>query len=123
MLHYTSLLCMTFVSLVCANECVHVHDKRNFPQAKLDSEINVLFLLNKHGDLYFLLCDNSVHIILLNFKKKIKAFLSHGKNGIGESFQKTMLWNANYDHENNDYMNALCLARCFKWYDFSTNFI
>ena len=26
---------------------------RNFPQGKPDSEINVLFLLNEHGDLYF----------------------------------------------------------------------
>ena len=28
-------------------------NERNFPQAKLDSEINVRFLLNEHGDLYF----------------------------------------------------------------------
>ena len=37
--------------------------------AKLDSEINVRFLLNEHGDLYFLLHDNSVHIVLLNLKE------------------------------------------------------
>ena len=45
-----------------------VHNKRNFPQAKLDSAITVRFLLNEHGDLYFLLHNNSVHIILLYLK-------------------------------------------------------
>ena len=35
-----------------ANERVHVQNKRNFPQAKLYSEINIPFL-KKHGDLYF----------------------------------------------------------------------
>ena len=34
-------------SLARANERVHVHNERNFPQAKLDSEINVPFLLNE----------------------------------------------------------------------------
>ena len=58
-----------FASLVCANERVHVHNERNFPQPKLDSEINVRFLLNEYGDLYFLLHDNSVHIVLLNLKE------------------------------------------------------
>ena len=49
---------------------MHVHNERNFPQAKHDSEINVRFLLNEHGDLYFLLHNNSVHIIFLNLKEK-----------------------------------------------------
>ena len=44
-------------------------DERSFPQAKLDSKINVRFLLNEHGDLYFLLYNNSVHIVLLNQKE------------------------------------------------------
>ena len=48
---------------------VHVHNERNSPQAKLDSEMNVRFLLNEHGDLYFLSYNNSVHIILLNLKE------------------------------------------------------
>ena len=50
----------------------------NFPQAKLDSEINARFLLNEHGDLYFLLHNNSVHIVLLNLKENQKK-LSEGK--------------------------------------------
>ena len=63
---------------------MHVHNERNFPQAKLDSEINARFLLNEHGDPYFLLHNNSVHIVLLNFKRKLKKILSEGKKDIGE---------------------------------------
>ena len=37
-----------------ANEYVHVHNVRDFPQAMLDSEITAGFLLNGHGDLYLL---------------------------------------------------------------------
>ena len=59
------------------NERVHVHNERNFPRAKLDSEINVPFL--EHGGLYFLSHNKSVHIILFNLKLK---------KGIGESVQK-----------------------------------
>ena len=44
---------------------MNVHNERNFPQAKLDSEINVRFLLNEHGDLYFLLHHNSVHRVMI----------------------------------------------------------
>ena len=65
------------MQLARVNEHVHVHNKTNFPQAKLDSEINVCFLLNKHGDLYFLLLNNSVHVVLFNLK--IFKKLSEGK--------------------------------------------
>ena len=58
---------------------MHVHNKRNFPQAKLDSEINVRFLLNEHGDLYFLLHNNSVHIVFLNLKENLKNFVGRKK--------------------------------------------
>ena len=47
------------------------------------------FLLNEHGDLYFLLHKNIVHIILLNIEKKIKN-LSEGKKDIAESVRKTV---------------------------------
>ena len=56
-------------SLARTNERVYLHNERNFPQPKLDSEINVRFLLNEQDDLYFLLHNNSVHIILLNLKE------------------------------------------------------
>ena len=61
---------------------MHVHNERNFPQAKLDSEINDRFLFNEHGDLYCLLHNNSVHIVLLNLKENEKV-LSEGKKDIG----------------------------------------
>ena len=31
----------------------HVENERNFPQAKLHSQINVPFILSEHGELYF----------------------------------------------------------------------
>ena len=50
-------------------ERVHLYNEINFPQAKFNSEINARFLLNEHGNLYFLRHNDSVHIIILNFKK------------------------------------------------------
>ena len=47
-------MCNAIASSAPANERVHVHNERNFPQAKLGGEINALFLLTEHGDLYFL---------------------------------------------------------------------
>ena len=61
----------------------------NFPQARLDSEIEARFLLNEHGDLYFLLYNNSAHVILFNLKKNLKK-LSERKKDIAESVQKTV---------------------------------
>ena len=53
--------------VISARKVARAHtQQRNFPRAKLDSETNVRFLLNEHGDLQFLLHNNSVHIILLN---------------------------------------------------------
>ena len=60
---------------------------RNSPQVRLDSEIKARFLLNEHGDLYFLLHNNSAHVILLNQKKN----LSEGKKDIAESVHKTVI--------------------------------
>ena len=37
-------------SLARAHERAHVHNVRDFPQTKLDGEINPHFLLNEHGD-------------------------------------------------------------------------
>ena len=77
-LHCASLLRTIFASLARANEHMHVHNEIFFPQAKLDSEINVLFLLNKHGDLYFLLPNNSVHISF-NLKSSKKFYRKEKK--------------------------------------------
>ena len=47
-----------------------MHNERKFPQAKRsDGEKKILFLLNEHGDLYFLLLNNSVYIIFFNLKE------------------------------------------------------
>ena len=71
---------MIFASSACANERVHMHNARNFPQAKLDGELNVPFLFNENDELYFLSHSNSVHvcIILFNFKK-IKKIIRRKK--------------------------------------------
>ena len=111
---------MISASLARTNERVHVHNERNFPQAKFNSEINARFLLNGRGNLYFLMHDNSVRIILLNFKKKAKNFIG-GKKDIGERRSKPLFCDANYDRENNDSTNTL-RARRFKWSDVSTIF-
>ena len=72
-----------------ANESVHLHNKRNFPQAKLDIEINAYFLVNEHGNLYFLLHNNSAHIILLDQEKNKKMVLE-GKKDTDEGVHKTV---------------------------------
>ena len=85
---------------------MHVHNERNFPQAKLDSEINVPFLFNENGDLYFLSHNNSAHIVVFNLKKCIKFYRKEKKIEVNEC-TKPLLFDANYDHENNDYTNDL----------------
>ena len=99
MLHYAFLLRKILASIARANERVHIHNERNFPQDKLDGEINVPFLLNEHCDLYFLShnhCDlyflshnNSVYISLFNLRN-IKKNLSDRKKVTGVSLQKTV---------------------------------
>ena len=59
-LHCTSLLRLIFASSARANKRLHVHIERNFPQAKLDSEI----LVFERGGLHPLLHNNSVYITL-----------------------------------------------------------
>ena len=49
-LHCAYLMRTIFASLARAHERVHEQNVRDFPQTKLDSEINVPFLLNKYGD-------------------------------------------------------------------------
>ena len=67
-LHCASLLGTIFASLARANERVLVQNGRNFLQARLDSEIKARFLLNEHGDLDFLLHNNSAHVILFKLQ-------------------------------------------------------
>ena len=62
-----------------------------------------------------------VYILTSSIQWNLKNSIGQKKD-IGESMQKTVLWKANYDRENNDYTNAL-RPRHFKWCDFYTNFI
>ena len=54
-LHCASLLRTIFASLARAHEYVRVQNVRDFPRTMLDSEINAPFLLNEHGDPFFIL--------------------------------------------------------------------
>ena len=65
---------------------MHVHNERNFPKAKLDSETNARFLWNEHGDLYRLLHNDGVYIIVFNLRKK---YWAEEKNVLDGSVHKT----------------------------------
>ena len=70
-LHCASLLRTISASL--AHERVHVHNERNLPQGKRDSEINVPFPLNERGHLHF--CRTIIVYILSSLiQKKFKKF-------------------------------------------------
>jgi len=43
--------------------------RKNFPQTKLDSDLNAPFLLNEHGDPYFLFHNFNDNNTLINWKK------------------------------------------------------
>ena len=58
-----------FASLARANERARVQNVRDFPQTKLDSEINARFLLNEHGDPHFLFYKFNENSILNNWEK------------------------------------------------------
>ena len=79
------------ICVLCAriNERVLAQNVRDFPRSELDGEINAPFLLNKHGDLYFLLHKNIVRIILFNYSR-IQKNLSERKKDIAESVRKTV---------------------------------
>ena len=50
-----------------------VQNVRDFPQTKPDSEINVRFLLNEHGDLHFLFYKFNEHNVLIFLANEINA--------------------------------------------------
>ena len=49
------------------------------------------FLLNEHGDLFYLLDKNIVHIILLNYKKSLKNCRKEKKQQLVQRFTATWL--------------------------------
>ena len=48
---------------------VRIQNVRDFPQTKLDSEINAPFLLNEHGDTHFLFHNFNENNILSDWEK------------------------------------------------------
>ena len=63
------LLRTIFAPLARANERARVLNVSDFPQTKLDSEINARFLFNKHGDRHFLFYNFNENNILNNWEK------------------------------------------------------
>ena len=61
-------------SLARAHERVRVQNLRNFRQTKLDSKINVPFLLNEHGDPRFLCLVFSKNSLIKNIFEEGKKF-------------------------------------------------
>ena len=79
-----------FRIISAGKQWVHAHNERNFPQAKLDSEIDPRFLLNEHWP-YIFYCIIIVYI-LSSLIKKITE-LSEWKKDRGGRVHKTVtLW-------------------------------
>ena len=61
-----------------------VQNVRDFPQTKLDSEINARFLLNEHGDPHFVFYKFNENNVLnnweKNWKKSMATFLANEIN-------------------------------------------
>ena len=58
-----------FESSARAHECARVQNVTDFPQTKLNSEINARFLLNEYGDPHFLFYKFNENNILINWEK------------------------------------------------------
>ena len=57
------------VRLISARISARAQNVSNFPQTELDSELNAPFLLNEHGDFYFLFHNFNENNILTNWEK------------------------------------------------------
>ena len=75
-MHRAFLLRTIFASLARANERAHVQNVRDFPQTKLDSEINARFLLNEHGDPHFLFYKFNENNVLNNWEKNLQKSMA-----------------------------------------------
>jgi len=58
-----------FASLARVHKRVRVQNVRDFPQTRLDSEINASFLLNEHSDHHFLFHNFNENNILNNWEQ------------------------------------------------------
>ena len=83
-MHCAFLLRTIFASLARANERARVQNVRDFPQTKLDSEVNARFLVNEHGDPHFLFYKFNENNILnnreKNWQKSMATFLANEIN-------------------------------------------
>ena len=83
-MHCASLLRTIFASLARANERARAQNVRDSFQTKLDSVINVRFLLNEHGDPHFLYYKFNENNILNNrekhWQKSMATFLANEIN-------------------------------------------
>ena len=68
-MHCAFLLRTIFASSAHAHERACIQNVKEFPQTKPDSEINVRFLLNEHGDPHFLFYKFNENNILNNWEK------------------------------------------------------
>ena len=83
-MHCAFLLRTIFASLARANERARVQNVIEFPQTKLDSEVNARFLVNEHGDPHFLFYKFNENNILnnweKNWQKSMATFLANEVN-------------------------------------------
>ena len=73
-LHCAYLLHTIFASLARAHGRVHQQNVRDFPQTKLDSEINSLFFLNERGDPQFYFQLSVSNSLIKNIVEEEKRF-------------------------------------------------
>ena len=75
-MHCASLLRTILASLVRAHDRVRVQKVRDFPQTKLDSDINAPLLSNEHGDPHFLFHNFNEDNILNNWERNKKKSIA-----------------------------------------------
>ena len=74
-LRIPTVLRTILASLARAHERAHLQNVRDFPQTKLDSEINYPFLLNEHGDLRLFFQVFAKNILIKNIFEEEKSLI------------------------------------------------
>ena len=73
-----------FASLARASERVYVQNIRDFPQTKLDGELNCPFLLNEHGDNRIFFQESAKNSLIKNIFEEEKKFDSGTRFFLGK---------------------------------------
>ena len=71
---------------------MRVQNVRDFPQTKLDSEINARFLLNEHGDPHFLFYKFNENNILNYWEKKLQKSMATDRDVTGPKEQVQIMF-------------------------------